>query len=132
MDNNTYRDLYKAAYGFRPAINNPFFTATGWRRKKIWDDTFELFLKEEKRREIEKEICLLEMEREINDYIEGGLAQTRAEALRNIVYVANGREETIDFLEGNRPSKYDIGFYLWQKGIMNSELEDEIYESYGE
>jgi len=80
FDENIFSDLYKDAYGVRPR-GHAFYTASNEEKQKIWDDTLQAQIDNEKfERAVEKE-CINKFEKTVDHLIQIG-ANERSTAIR--------------------------------------------------
>ena len=104
-DENIFSDFHKDAYGFRPRLDEEFYTATPARKQEIWDSVGRAFRIREAEEAEEEARALREFEAEIASVIEAG-AGDRTTALR---WLTEG-----DTFYGRQ----DVEHWVYNQGIL--------------
>jgi len=87
-DENTFSDLHKDAYGFRPRGENPFWDATPEQKQVIWDETCRALEQSIAEEDARKAVATHSFEKSIASLIAKG-AGNRATAIRWFIESTN-------------------------------------------
>ena len=104
-DEYIFSDFHKDAYGFRPRLDEEFYTATPARKQEIWDSVGRAFANRQEEEAEEEARALREFEAEIASVIEAG-AGDRTTALR---WMTEG-----DTFYGRQ----DVEYWVFNQGIL--------------
>jgi len=100
-----YSDFHKDAYGFRPAKDDTFYTATPERKQVIWNLVAEQFEYKQNEEKLEDARSVAQFKDWVDSMIQNG-AKDEETALRWIV-------EDRDF-----QNEMDVEHFVWEQGIL--------------